>query len=98
MLSHAQRAIERSSPELQKMTSSQRYHVDEGLMNLLVHAHSLCDQHNQAEVSANERSLILSRLLGARGKGAYVEAPVHVDYGFNITVGDNFYCNLIVFF
>ena len=88
-----QRAIERSSPELQKMTSGQRYHVDEGLMNMLVHAHRLCDQYNQAEVSANERSLILSRLLGAQGKGAYVEAPVHVDYGFNITVGDNFYCN-----
>ena len=91
--SSRQRAIERSSPELRKMTGGQRYHVDEGLMDMLVHAHRLCDQYNQAEVSSSERSLILSHLLGAQGKGAYVEAPVHVDYGFNITVGDNFYCN-----
>lgn len=36
---------------------------------------------------------LLKEILGATGKRIWVEAPFHCDYGWNITVGDNFYAN-----
>jgi maltose O-acetyltransferase len=84
------------SIELKKMVSGKRYVVDEGLLNLLTHAHRLCDQYNLPEVSVKDRSLIVSELFCSVGKGTYIEAPFHCDYGFNITVGENFYCNFNV--
>ena len=36
---------------------------------------------------------MIQALFNRTGKGTYIEAPLHVDYGFNITVGSNFYCN-----
>lgn len=35
----------------------------------------------------------LKKLFGNCGKDAYIEAPFHCDYGFNISVGDRFYAN-----
>jgi len=35
----------------------------------------------------------LDKLLGSHGKSTYIEPPFYCDYGYNIHVGDNFYCN-----
>jgi maltose O-acetyltransferase len=40
-----------------------------------------------------ERNAILQRLLGAMGRNAWIESPFNCDYGYNITVGGNFYAN-----
>ena len=36
---------------------------------------------------------LVQELFGYAGKDAYVESPFHCDYGYNIHVGDYFYCN-----
>ena len=41
----------------------------------------------------NQREELLRQLLGATGKGAFIEPPLMVDYGCNIKIGDNFYAN-----
>lgn len=38
-------------------------------------------------------SFIQKHLLGKTGRRVYLESPVHINHGFNISVGENFYCN-----
>lgn len=38
-------------------------------------------------------SFIQTHLLGKTGERVYLESPVHINYGYNIAVGENFYCN-----
>lgn len=40
-----------------------------------------------------QRETILRKLFGRAGKGIYIEPPLYVDYGCNISVGDGFYAN-----
>ena len=40
-----------------------------------------------------ERAQIIGELFGACGKGCWIESPFNCDYGYNITVGENFYAN-----
>ena len=79
---------------LDKMINGKHYVVDKGLVDLLTQAHRICDLYNQPEVTTQERQEMLIHLFHTTGKKKpYIEAPIHVDYGFNISVGDNFYCN-----
>lgn len=39
------------------------------------------------------RLAFLKTIFGSTGPNLYVEPPFNVDYGFNIKVGNNFYCN-----
>jgi hypothetical protein len=39
------------------------------------------------------RTDILMEVFGKAGKGIYIEPPMNVDYGCNISVGNNFYAN-----
>jgi len=36
---------------------------------------------------------MLQELLGRVGRNCYIEPPFYVDYGCNISIGDNFYAN-----
>ena len=36
---------------------------------------------------------LMRALLGKAGKDAWINAPFHCDYGYNIEVGDNFFAN-----
>jgi hypothetical protein len=45
------------------------------------------------EEVVTRRTDVLKDLLGHSGKGIYIEPPLNVDYGCNITVGDGFYAN-----
>lgn len=40
-----------------------------------------------------ERSAIIHQLFGSVGKNCWIESPFNCDYGYNISVGDNFYTN-----
>lgn len=40
-----------------------------------------------------DRNRMLQELLGRVGRNCYIEPPFYVDYGCNISIGDNFYAN-----
>lgn len=40
-----------------------------------------------------EREKILNEMLGKIGKNPFIETPFNVDYGCNISIGDDFYAN-----
>jgi acetyltransferase-like isoleucine patch superfamily enzyme len=41
---------------------------------------------------------IIRELFGKAGDNCWIEPPFFCDYGYNITVGDNFYANTIAAF
>lgn len=45
------------------------------------------------ESLSSEREKILRELLGTLGVACYVEPPLHVDYGCNVSIGDWTYAN-----
>lgn len=40
-----------------------------------------------------DRTAMLQSTFGKVGKGAFIEPPINIDYGCNITIGENFYSN-----
>lgn len=42
---------------------------------------------------SDKMEILIRNILGKSGKGVYIEAPFHCDYGKNIEVGDYFYAN-----
>lgn len=41
-----------------------------------------------------ERTALLKQMLGATGEEFNVEQPFYCDYGYNISIGENFYANM----
>ena len=41
----------------------------------------------------HERNKIIHKLFHSVGENAWIESPFNCDYGYNITIGDNFYTN-----
>lgn len=57
-------------------------------------AAELCHDYNQLRPSQNEeKERILNRLLGYKGDNCVIIQPLHVDNGFNIEIGNNFFAN-----
>ena len=55
----------------------------------------LCRKYNDLMPdSLEERKSLLKTLLGRVGENYYIEQPFYCDYGYNISVGDNFYSNV----
>ncbi|KAJ6012867.1 hypothetical protein N7499_012531 [Penicillium canescens] len=46
-----------------------------------------------SEKTAHQRETILKNLFGRTGHSIYIEPPLFVDYGCNISVGESFYAN-----
>ncbi|KAK5994807.1 Maltose O-acetyltransferase [Cladobotryum mycophilum] len=46
-----------------------------------------------SESLVQDRENILKQLFGKVGPGAYIEPPLNIDYGCNISIGDSFYSN-----
>lgn len=58
------------------------------------HAKRLTHRLNNLDPEAIEaRAAIVSELFGKTGANCYLEPPFRCDYGYNISVGDNFYTN-----
>ena len=67
---------------------------DEELINEMLKAKDLCYEYNNLKPSETERRKeTISKILGKVGKDFHIEQPFLCDYGYNISVGDNFYAN-----
>jgi len=53
----------------------------------------LAAYNSHLDYNAEELSPILNGVLGKMGAGSWIEPPFYCDYGFNITVGNDFYMN-----
>lgn len=81
--------------EKEKMLN-QGYYIswDKELVEERERAKDLLFQFNNMKPSMrDERNEIVKRLFGSVGKNPWIESPFNCDYGYNITVGDNFYTN-----
>ncbi|HHW90537.1 MAG TPA: sugar O-acetyltransferase [Clostridiales bacterium] len=80
--------------EKQKMLSGELYYsADLELAKERQAAKKLLFEFNNANPEDLERRVqILRQLLKVKGK-VHIESPFYCDYGYNITLGDNFYAN-----
>lgn len=53
----------------------------------------LFEFNNMKPSLREERGSIINKLFGNTGENCWVESPFNCDYGYNISVGDNFYAN-----
>lgn len=81
--------------EKQKMLDGEWYDAsDEVLVAERQQARRLTRQYNQTtEDEREQRTAILSDLLGSSGENIYIEPTFRCDYGSNIYVGNYFYAN-----
>ncbi|KAB8236704.1 maltose acetyltransferase-domain-containing protein [Aspergillus alliaceus] len=88
--------------QYERMISGMMYNpFDHQLTEARFRARRLLSKYNSAPISDEmtpeylkaDRDAILSQLLGSVGSNVYLEPPIFVDYGCNISVGDNFYAN-----
>lgn len=81
--------------EKEKMLAGKLYSAeDEELSALRRKARNLCWQYNQTNEDQKQlRRSILDELIGSKGKNPNIKPSFRCDYGFNISVGDNFYAN-----
>ena len=82
--------------EKEKMLAQKIYdaNYDEALLEERVKAKELCYDFNSLRPSdkAGQRE-VLKKLLGKTGAHFTITAPFWCDYGYNITLGENFYAN-----
>ena len=81
--------------EMQKMVDGEVYYpyVPE-IMNTLLNAKEICFDYNHLKPKEiDKRKEIIKKLFKKTGKEFYIEPPFYCDYGFNISIGENFYAN-----
>ena len=54
----------------------------------------LCREYNNLEPDSVGRDALMRRILGKTGKQFLIEQPFFCDYGYNVSVGENFYSNV----
>lgn len=81
--------------EKEKMLAGKPYKSFEpGLFEERQFAKDLNYQINQLHpFKLDERNGLLKKLLGSTGNQFHIEPPFYCDYGYNITIGENFYSN-----
>lgn len=81
--------------EYEKMISSKIYNsTDPELIRLRSKAQDLCYEYNLLRPSDKDKQKdIMNRLLGSIGSKYEIRAPFYCDYGFNISIGENFFAN-----
>lgn len=68
--------------------------MGEGLDEERIKCKELIYDYNNTRPSEYEkRTKLLNELLGTVGKSIFIEPPLHMAYGTNVHVGDNFYAN-----
>ena len=68
--------------------------VDKDLAEDRKNAKELCYDINHTRPSQLEqRKEYIKKLIGCTGENCYIEPPFYCDYGYNISLGENFYCN-----
>lgn len=67
---------------------------DQEIVEARTRCADLCYEFNSCKPSDMEgQRALLGQILGKMGKDPVITAPFYCDYGFNISVGDNFYTN-----
>ena len=82
--------------EKDKMLAGEIYNAncDIELINERVRCKDLCYDYNQLRPSKSvEREAIIRKLFNKTGDSFVIEQSFWCDYGYNITIGDNFYSN-----
>ncbi|MCO7124484.1 sugar O-acetyltransferase [Sporolactobacillus shoreicorticis] len=80
--------------QLDNMLNGHLYHQTNELLEIRFKARDLLYEYNHCHPrNLEKRSQIIENLFGATGKHFFVEIPFHCDYGFNIEIGENFFCN-----
>ncbi len=81
--------------ERERMSSGQPFFTgDRQLMLDKSAARTLSEEYNRtSETEVGRREEILRRLFCSVGVGIFVKPPFHCDYGYNISVGNNFFAN-----
>ncbi|HFR3342924.1 TPA: sugar O-acetyltransferase [Streptococcus suis] len=80
--------------EKEKMLAGQMYNAaDSELVALRQQARVYRQAFNAAELDSSKRTEIAKQWLGTTGERIYIEAPLTLDYGCNIHVGEDFYAN-----
>ena len=82
--------------ELAKMMSGELYDASANstLLELLGTCQDRCHEYNQLRPSQlAERAALMRQLLGSTGERFKILSPFMCDYGFNITIGENFFAN-----
>lgn len=82
--------------EIQKMMSGELYDATDNrvLLAELERCHDLCYDYNHLRPSqVDERTALMRRLLGHTGERFKIISPFLCDYGFNISIGENFFAN-----
>lgn len=83
--------------EKEKMIRGEFYQAfDDELLQERQHAKDLCFRLNQTPpLEKTQRQAILRELLSSstNAQNIWIESPFHMDYGYMLQVGDNFYAN-----
>lgn len=81
--------------EKEKLLSGMPYNGgDDELVKERLHAKKLCLEYNSCECGDQKRKTeIINTLFGKVGENPWIEPNFFCDYGYNISVGDNFYIN-----
>lgn len=81
--------------EKEKMLSGKPYKAfDPVLFKERQNAKDLIFQINTLHpFRVDERNVFIRKLFGSTGSNFHIEPPFYCDYGYNITVGENFYAN-----
>lgn len=85
------------STEKDKMLRGEIYdaNYDPQLIEERMKCKIMCRKYNDLMPDRlEERKGLLKTLLGHTGENFYIEQPFYCDYGYNISVGDNFYSNV----
>lgn len=81
--------------DLEKMLSGELYLSSEKeLTNKRLYARKITNKYNKTKYNQNQkRNRLLKKLIGNQGNNITITPPFNCDYGFNIKIGNNFYCN-----
>ncbi|MGI6109001.1 MAG: sugar O-acetyltransferase [Eubacteriaceae bacterium] len=82
--------------EKEKMDAGMIYdaNYDKDLENQRLYCKDLCFDFNEMRPSRREeRKDLIKKLVGKTGENLLIESPFWCDYGYNITLGENFYAN-----
>lgn len=82
--------------EKEKRDNNQIYNpnYDEELLKEMLRTKDLCYEYNLLKPSElKKRNESIKKILGKVGKNFRIEQPFICDYGYNISIGDNFYAN-----
>lgn len=84
-----------SISEFEKMTSGCLYNpIDRKIIFIRTRARWLADKFNRSRAwNLPRRTWLIKRMIKNHGKNFFFEPSLHIEYGCNITFGDNFYMN-----